>query len=364
MKSKIKSFKMKKYKFVLTILFSISIISLTNAQCYEIGFATDSDNVIQPVTLNPNPMDLVEKGGVTVSTVTFCNKEDEIPNDPNGNTSISICGAKLFPVSDPSGTYADNFDWFQLDACWIGIIPQAKVTPKGCGTIQITWEATSNTTEENPENCLSVNIQPSGIVTANSCFDPTDDATNGCAFTTALGSLPVELLSFRATKRAKESVLDWSTSTEINNAKFEIERSSNGKDFTYIGEVDGHGTTSITQAYQFVDDSPVQNENYYRLKQIDFNGEHEYSSVKSLDFNLITSTSIFPNPVVDFAKVNTDVEGAVLRIYDVAGNMVLKNHLTPGKSVNTTSLISGVYLFKITDAQENELSVDRIVVSK
>lgn len=355
---------MRIFKFTLIALFSLACISFLDAQCYEIGFDVDGDGISDPVSFNPDPMDLVEAGGTTVTTVTFCNEEDVVPNDPNGNTQITLCGAKLFPISEPSGTYASNLTWFQFDACWIGVIPAGSVTPAGCGTIDITWEATANTTEDLPENCVNVNTQPAGIIAGNACFDAADDATDGCTYTATPVGVPVELISFTASKNGTQADLAWRTATEVNNSHFEIERSTNGRDFSYIGEVEGAGTTSVIQSYDFADRNPANGQNYYRFKQVDRDGTFEYSPVRSLDFSVAARTVIYPNPVVDFAVVETNISDASLEVYNVAGNKVLKSKILTGKNIDTSVLTSGVYIFKVVDTEGNTVSADRVIVSK
>ena len=68
-------------------------------------------------------------------------------------------------------------------------------------------------------------------------------------------------------------VLSWKTASEINNSHFEIERSNNGKDFIKIGEIAGQGTSNSTKRYQFTDKNPGSAQQYYRLKQVDFDGK-------------------------------------------------------------------------------------------
>ena len=83
--------------------------------------------------------------------------------------------------------------------------------------------------------------------------------------------VPVELISFSASINNGVVELNWITSTETNNKGFEIERSKNGS-YETIGFVDGHGTTTETQAYYFTDKNVVTGNYKYRLKQIDFDG--------------------------------------------------------------------------------------------
>lgn len=110
-------------------------------------------------------------------------------------------------------------------------------------------------------------------------------------------TLPVELVSFRATKSSNGVALNWSTKTETNNNGFEIEKSSNKSIWTKIGFVAGKGTTTESQSYSF-SDRKASGVNYYRLKQLDNDGKFEYSSIEEISvladkFELIGN---YPNP--------------------------------------------------------------------
>lgn len=96
--------------------------------------------------------------------------------------------------------------------------------------------------------------------------------------------LPIELVSFDGEKEScGQNVLLWKTASEINNEKFEIERSSDGITFIKIGEVLGKGTSSQMTNYLFRDTDVSPSINYYRLKQIDYNSDYTNSSIISID---------------------------------------------------------------------------------
>ncbi len=111
---------------------------------------------------------------------------------------------------------------------------------------------------------------------------------------------PVELAIFTASHSNNNISLNWSTSTELNNRGFEIERSTNKTDWRLIGFKEGNGTTTEIHSYSFVDDlfGESSTKLYYRLKQIDFDGSFEYSDIVEVN---ITPTEFslsqnYPNP--------------------------------------------------------------------
>ncbi|AKD05511.1 hypothetical protein PKOR_04225 [Pontibacter korlensis] len=99
----------------------------------------------------------------------------------------------------------------------------------------------------------------------------------------AITPLPVELASFDGKVTQSGIQLEWVTASEENNSKFEVEHSADGTTFEQIGKVDGHGNSSITIEYDYLDSYPLPGLNYYRLRQVDFDGRYEFSNVISVN---------------------------------------------------------------------------------
>ncbi|KXJ04558.1 hypothetical protein AC249_AIPGENE23431, partial [Exaiptasia diaphana] len=120
---------------------------------------------------------------------------------------------------------------------------------------------------------------------------------SGAVSLVSINTLPVELITFEGYHKNRMNFLRWTTASEINNDKFEIERSSHpSQGFEKIGEVDGAGTTNQMAEYDWIDQNPVNGLNYYRLKQIDFDGHFEYSSVIALTAEMQDGYALYPNP--------------------------------------------------------------------
>ncbi|MFC2094695.1 hypothetical protein ACFLSH_03600, partial [Bacteroidota bacterium] len=96
------------------------------------------------------------------------------------------------------------------------------------------------------------------------------------------GTIPVELSAFTAQANDGVVQLNWTTATEVNNQGFEVQRSTNNQ-FTTIGFVNGSGTTTEIHNYSFTDSDVRTGTYYYRLKQVDYNGEYAYSDVVQAD---------------------------------------------------------------------------------
>lgn len=110
---------------------------------------------------------------------------------------------------------------------------------------------------------------------------------------------PVQLNSFKLTNGSAGILLEWETSSEANNKGFEIQRSMDGfKTFETLGFVNGNGSTDHSTYYEFTDVSPLTSGAYYRLKQVDYNGEFKFSVIKYVAGTDLykVATSLYPNP--------------------------------------------------------------------
>jgi hypothetical protein len=130
-----------------------------------------------------------------------------------------------------------------------------------------------------------------------------------------ISPLPVKLTAFDAKLEKDKVLLNWTTSCEINNDHFEIERSTDGVNFTSLGNRKGAGTTNAIQEYAYTDNRLPANILYYRLKQIDYNGKYEYSQVRSLKTKANPVTvSVSPNPFSSITRLEYHGNSGVLNL--------------------------------------------------
>ena len=129
-------------------------------------------------------------------------------------------------------------------------------------------------------------------------------------------SLPIELLSFTGKAEDDRNFIEWDVLTEINCDYYIVEHSTNFVSWTEVGEVDGVGTTSNEQHYFLYDNRPVNSINYYRLKQVDMNGEFKFygpivvnRTSDNSDRVLINKTNLLGQ------KVSDDFEGQIILFY-------------------------------------------------
>ncbi len=148
--------------------------------------------------------------------------------------------------------------------------------------------------------------------------------------------LPVELVRFTGEViNNNEVLLKWVTASEENNQHFVIERSKDGNRFEVIGTVEGNGTTTATSNYQFLDEAPHFGRNYYRLKQVDFNGRFEFSEIVTVTIkgNDLPDAIVYPNPAETqtiMRMVKPLQEDATLEVVSAIGQVMYQIVLPAG----------------------------------
>jgi hypothetical protein len=180
-------------------------------------------------------------------------------------------------------------------------------------------------------------------MTINSSTLTTEAKQTGCT----PPALPVELTTFQGRLINKAVHLTWQTASEENNEGFEIERSSNGQDWEIIGFVQGNGTTMEVFNYEFIDNQPSNGTNYYRLKQLDYDGSFEYSDVLNIEYRTRNiEYRIFPNPANDFLTIEIE-EPTTFQILNAQGQEVLARTLDHTENIDIAHLPAGIYWVKI-----------------
>lgn len=182
----------------------------------------------------------------------------------------------------------------------------------------------------------------------------TFDAPSGSSFYIAskdLAALPLKLTEFTAILVEGNGLLAWKTTEEVHFSHFEIQRSTNGKDFSAIGTVKG-GTAGSDGEYAFTDTSlPTLRGShaYYRLKMIDTDESFAYSTIVELPLDG-SAAAVYPNPADKSVQVNLGWETPTTwQIIDNNGNQITTGKAGSGKfEVDVRQLKSGYYILKAT----------------
>jgi hypothetical protein len=203
---------------------------------------------------------------------------------------------------------------------------------------------------------ISYNLLQGGmttaIVTGDFGLGINIDITNTTRVNNLMGAydmssaLPVDLLFFNANKEKEDVILTWATASEMNNKGFYIERSVDGVKFESVGFVKGYVTTSSLKNYSFNDLDAFKRVNaitlYYRLKQVDNDGQFDYSKTVSVStYKTTGTTSVYPNPfkdIVNLTIASTQATTADVCITDLTGKVVSRITLAIAEGNNTITL--------------------------
>jgi len=166
-----------------------------------------------------------------------------------------------------------------------------------------------------------------------------------------VSGLPVELLTFDLAEENNMVRLNWKTASEINNKGFEIQRSTDNIHWENIGWADGHATSTIEHSYTFLDEQPFLGENYYRLKQVDFDSTFEYSKILFIYFKSSKELVLYPNPATHILYIHAQQEFKTVNIYNSTGAKVAQRPVN-NRMVNLADLASGIYFIGFDDEKD------------
>ena len=199
--------------------------------------------------------------------------------------------------------------------------------------------------------CVQGNSYPSGCGTPSSTSVTTPPQSND---PTCFVVLPVTLTSFSAKAQAAGALLNWATAAELNNAYFEVERSTDGQLFTAIGKVQGSGTTNTGATYSFSDSRPLASVTYYRLRQADLDGTAAFSAVVTVTSSRKPVATFYPNPSNSSITLPNSPQAVQYRVYTATGQTVLTGRAAGNTELNVQQVPAGLYFLElITDGHHN-----------
>ena len=161
--------------------------------------------------------------------------------------------------------------------------------------------------------------------------------------------LPIELIEFSGIDYGNQNVkLSWKTATEINNDRFEIYHSIDGVTWSLLEKVKGAGNSSIIQNYTYYHNNTNPHINYYKLKQVDFNGGTANSSIIAVHVkSKIDLISIYPNPSNDFIKIDGIQTNFNWVIYNLHGIEIKNGFGEINQPIIVTELSEGLYFIQL-----------------
>jgi len=162
-------------------------------------------------------------------------------------------------------------------------------------------------------------------------------------------ALPVTLVSFKAVSEGPIALLSWSTATETNSDRFDVERSQNGKKWEKIGSIKSNHESALQRFYDYKDAKPLDGQNLYRLKMVDLDETFAYSHIENVNF--ATTAFIYPNPVRNSENLNLNLTDwskvKMVKVLNAQGKTVFEasNALTTG--ISTRNLSAGTYVVQV-----------------
>ena len=336
-----------------------------------------------------NPANICGEAGTNVNTNDFCSTPATLT--PGGG-SFSATTAATFTIDKPGNIVTanvfcgsiENNSWYQFTA----VSTTAEfdiISVSGCTSgiqaevYDITYSAAGCCDAfVSMSNCYDPSNTTLGIVTANSLVVGQDymlmvDGQSGanCDFTisgwSGINILPVQLLGLSGYAYEHENLLKWTTASELDNDYFIIQKSVNGEDYEKIGEVNGNGNSSSKIDYEFSDDKINNEIVYYRLIQIDYNGQSEKIGEIKMTREL-NNVFAFPNPSsneLNFTFNSSSPHPYKIEMITIQGEIisesVIINHSKTIQSTIFPTLINGLYFVRVIDINGRVVETFKIV---
>jgi hypothetical protein len=221
-------------------------------------------------------------------------------------------------------------------------------------------------------NFVGIAFDPSGFIymaTNNDLYLLKNDLTltHLAAFSTAgicgdltscnypFAILPVTFQNLNVVDQNNNAVsVSWQVSQQLNNKGYYVQQSANGIDWNDKGFVANDNANEISETYSFIDNSPANGQNFYRICEVDIDGGKSYSEIKSVNIGLtVNSTvSIWPNPAKDVIKIqNNNTVSSIACVYNQSGALMSEHVLQSGtNTINVSNLIFGAYIVNIKSA--------------
>ena len=285
--------------------------------------------------------------------------------EQNGDYFIAQYFGSRHPQA--GGNFGSGIDHVSQAEYWILDRGNASTTPTTDVNVRLTYD--ENTRSGQVDNGLDLRIarwngsqwvNQGGQGNSNSAgfITTTSRVTSFSPFTlassNAFNPLPIALLDFNAKPIDNNVNIKWSTTSEINNDFFTVEKSTNGTEWMAIGTVKGVGNSEVLTNYNLIDENPVAGVQFYRLKQTDVNGDFSYSSIVPVKFGSIANNGVvlYPMPASSTLNIdlNNDAESTVeVSVLNAMGQVILKTTgVGQTVSVDISALSSGVYTIQVS----------------
>ena len=310
------------------------------------------------------PLTITKTGGIT--DIRASTRQTFLSNNQPWHFSVTQMWSQTIPGAGEVPVVIDR--WWDIQS-----------TTGFTGAVSFTYRGVENTTTYSPtgtfaaQNWIGTSWDPPvgsgpGVLAGTAVVSIPAQAL-GSATPWVLSNvdapLPVELLFFNAELSDNTVQLQWSTSSEINNAYFEIQRSRDNSTFETIDAVDGAGNSTSVKSYHAADSKPYPGISYYRLRQVDFDGKFTFSQTVSVRLeNKSGLNLVFVVPSETGGHITIGYESFLsshltLRISNALGKSILVTEINPSDGFNkneiqTPDLSGGIYYISISSNSEIE----------
>ncbi|HOE04451.1 MAG TPA: lamin tail domain-containing protein [Bacteroidales bacterium] len=333
-----------------------------NVTTRDIGNGLQTYSVFAPISLTP-------VNGSSTSTVAYLFTEPPYDWWPHGEnmdeTMVWVSSREYWNVSTTGDISTVILVWSENDhnegeTCIHDICPNG--IPAQFNTANLTVTAFYNNRWRDLGVATASGNHEAGSITSLMGLPTGSKAGN---YIVSFGSLnkdvtlPVEWLSLQAENIFEDIELEWRTASETNNSGFVVEHAGSDFQFSSIGFIKGSGNSSDVNAYQFLHNKPGNGVHYYRLKQLDFDGNYQYSGIvsaqlKSYSENLMTDFYINSNGIMYISGKTSTNNPMDISVFDTYGRMIEKHNIQANNfrfetSVNVGSYKAGMYYYSITD---------------
>lgn len=177
------------------------------------------------------------------------------------------------------------------------------------------------------------------------------------------GSLPVTLMAFDGAVQENHVTLKWATAGETNADRFEIQHSTNGKNWDLIGSVIAKGESSVQSNYAFGHEAPVKGQNFYRLKMIDYDKTFSLSKIINVLFDKTPALTAYPNPASNRILIGNDELVKQVTLHAVSGVKVfeIKGRFYDG--IDVSKLSEGIYMMTIIHL-DGTVSMQKVLIAR
>ncbi|MCC6290102.1 MAG: T9SS type A sorting domain-containing protein [Chitinophagaceae bacterium] len=283
-------------------------------------------------TINPTDISHLETGIQSVAKVGFWDWHYQLAFDNNGE-AVSMPTDQTITVSIPDLTV------------YSGVLLPSNLRLVGWNPDTDTWINLSGTSGASG---LSKGSTLAGTIPAGTVITALAIASTNAVLLVTFGDFTAKPVKCTA-------LLQWQTYTEQNNSHFNVERSQDGINFNTIAQVSGAGNSTTTKSYEYTDGAPLSGKSYYRITQIDFDGKHSSTPIRSIEMNCEgASLSVYPNPAANQITVRAGKAIMQVNVLSTGGQTVMRYRPSLSQSggsfnMNFQSLQSGIYLLQIVN---------------